>query len=587
MLQIWFGRYGGMRSHVRKMPITTFKAAVALLALLAVRFGFELPWPALDVALVVIGFAYAVLLMLPSKDASFLEVLSMDRWTTFFTGVFALLTALLLLLAALGTIPVSSLGSLVFSVSVGYLSLIGFRLFLSHLGSWVINTFPPPAILAVTLGIVIIIGTILLSMPGATTSPIGFLDAFFTSTSATCVTGLIVLDTGGAFTTFGQVIILTMIQIGGLGLMTFVAFFALFLGHRVGLRENVSFTRVVDSEFVSDLRKVLASIIGWTLTIEAIGAFILVTIWRTLRPTWTFVKVLWHSIFHSVSSFCNAGFSLNTTNLEFYQTSPATCFIVGSLIVLGGLGFVVLTVTAARLVGRIKTGRSERLPLQARFVIILTAVLIGLALVVFLVLEWNNTLAGMTFTQKVSNAFLEAVTPRTAGFNTVPTASLSGAVKWLFVILMFVGASPGGTGGGVKTSTVGLMFVGFRSLLRHRPQPELWSRRIPSYDFQRAAVVIVLGVLLFAFSSVLILYTERASLASGQRGPLDFIFETMSAFGTVGLSTGVTPELTHLGRLIIIFTMFLGRIGPATIATATGRWQKLKYRYPEARITIG
>jgi trk system potassium uptake protein TrkH len=569
------------------MPITSFKAAVAIMALLSLRFGFELSWPALDVGLVAISLAYAVLLMVPSKGTTFLEALMMDRWSTFFTAALAVALILVILLSLLGPIPPSSLDRLVFAIAVSYLFLIGFRLFLSHLGSWVVNTFPPPAILAVTLGMVIAIGTVLLMMPGATTSGIRPLDAFFTSTSATCVTGLIVVDTGAAFTTFGQVVILAMIQIGGLGLMTFVAFFALFMGHRVGLRENLSLTRIVDSEFVSDLRKILASIIGWTLTIEAIGAFILLTIWRTLRPTWSFVRVMWHSIFHSVSSFCNAGFSLNTTNLEFYQRSPATCFTVGSLIVLGGLGFLVLTVTAARIVGRIKTGKSNRLPLQARFVIICTAALIGLALVVFLAVEWDNTLQGMTLTQKVSNAFLEAVTPRTAGFNTVPTASLSSAVKWLFVALMFVGASPGGTGGGVKTSTVGLMFVGFRSLLKHRPQPELWQRRIPSYDFQRAAVVIVLGALLFTFSSVLILYSERAALASGDRKPLDFMFETMSAFGTVGLSTGVTSELTHLGRLIIIFTMFLGRIGPATIATATGRWEKLKYTYPEARITIG
>lgn len=576
-----------MRSHVRNMPITSFKAAVAIMALLSLRFGFELSWPVLDVGLVAISLAYAVLLMLPSKGTTFLEALMMDRWSTFFTAALAVALILVILLALLGPIPPSSLDRLVFAIAVSYLFLIGFRLFLSHLGSWVVNTFPPPAILAVTLGMVIAIGTVLLMMPGATTSGIRPLDAFFTSTSATCVTGLIVVDTGAAFTTFGQVVILAMIQIGGLGLMTFVAFFALFMGHRVGLRENLSLTRIVDSEFVSDLRKILASIIGWTLTIEAIGAFILLTIWRTLRPTWSFVRVMWHSIFHSVSSFCNAGFSLNTTNLEFYQHSPATCFTVGSLIVLGGLGFLVLTVTAARIVGRIKTGKSNRLPLQARFVIICTAALIGLAIVVFLAAEWDNTLQGMTLTQKISNAFLEAVTPRTAGFNTVPTASLSSAVKWLFVALMFVGASPGGTGGGVKTSTVGLMFVGFRSLLKHRPQPELWQRRIPSYDFQRAAVVIVLGALLFTFSSVLILYSERAALASGDRKPLDFMFETMSAFGTVGLSTGVTSELTHLGRLIIIFTMFLGRIGPATIATATGRWEKLKYTYPEARITIG
>ncbi len=468
-----------------------------------------------------------------------------------------------------------------------YSALVSFRIMLAGLGVWVVSTFTPAAILPVTFGLVILAGSFLLLLPEANNGGVSAIDSTFTATSATCVTGLIVRNTGADFTFFGQAVILLMIQIGGLGLMTFVAFFALFLGQNISLRESLSMTRIMDSEFVSDLKKVLASIVGWTLIIEAAGAFILFSTWRPLRPEWTILQAIWQSVFHSVSAFCNAGFSLNATNLEGFAGSPTTCFTVGTLIVLGGLGFAVLTTIGAVSLHRIRTGRKLNLPVHSRLVLLVTGILILGAFVFFLASEWDNALKGMDIGEKIANSYLEAVTPRTAGFNTVPTASLLPAVRWLFIILMFIGASPGGTGGGVKTSTVGLLFVGVISLFRRRRLPEMWKHHIPYFDVQRASVVFLLGILVFAGSSCLLLLVEASGSEGGGFTAFDYVFEAASAFGTVGLSTGVTGDLSTTGRIIIILTMFLGRTGPASLAAATARSRPLRYKYPEARITIG
>jgi trk system potassium uptake protein TrkH len=260
---------------------------------------------------------------------------------------------------------------------------------------------------------------------------------------------------------------------------------------------------------------------------------------------------------------------------------------VGTLIVLGGLGFAVLTAIGAVSIHRIRTGRKMSLPVHTRLVLLVTGILIVGTFLFFLVSEWDNSLQGMDLGEKLSNSYLEAVTPRTAGFNTVPTSELLPAVRWLFIVLMFIGASPGGTGGGVKTSTVGLLFVGVISLFRRRRLPEMWKHHIPYFDVQRASVVFLLGILVFAGSSMLLLMVEGGGSEGAGHMTSDYLFETASAFGTVGLSTGVTGDLSTTGRIIIILTMFLGRTGPASLAAATGRSRPLRYRYPEARITIG
>lgn len=589
--------------------------AITGLALLTLRYGFSFE-AELTAGLrlentVMVGFALFWLVSGFIASEGPLRRFRSDLWAAIFAFAYALALVASLGAFAVGHIDGEQLARALFTASVAFTALSSTRVLIAVLGNWIMSTFTPSLILPVSFVAVITVGSVLLMLPGATTQGISPLDAFFTASSATCVTGLIVVDTGAAFTAFGQFVVLLLIQIGGLGLMTFVAFFALFLGRSVSYRQALSLSRIMDSDFVSDLKGMMGAIVAWTLAIEASGAFLLYVVWRPAMSGASQLAVIWHSVFHSISAFCNAGFSLNTENLAGFSDSPATCMIMGTLIVLGGLGFGVLTAVGASVMNRVRTGRAARLSVQTRFVVLCTAILVVGGFAAFLALEWNNTLAGMPLGHKLANAYLEAVTPRTAGFNTVDTSALTSGVKWLFVLLMFVGASPGSTGGGVKTSTVGLMLVALGSLLGfphrrrdidphgasrtgaalfgsrygQRPTPELWKRRIPLYDFQRAALVVVLGGMLFGFSAFLLLLTESG--AENGFGPMDYVFETMSAFGTVGLSTGVTMHLTDLGKLVIILTMFTGRVGPATLAAATGLKRQLKYSYPEARITIG
>ncbi|MCK5131138.1 MAG: hypothetical protein KAR40_03175 [Candidatus Sabulitectum sp.] len=470
-------------------------------------------------------------------------------------------------------------------VANGYLIAMSFIIFFSALIK-IASKISPALILGSSFITVILLGTVFLMTPRATTAGISPIDALFTSASATCVTGLIVMDTGIDFTFIGQLIILLLIQVGGLGLMTFAAFFAMSFGQQMGLAGARNLSRLMDSEFTNDLKHILLSILLWTLIIETVGALLLYNTWSGIETlNWSTAHTVWQSIFHSISAFCNAGFSLNTTNLEIFADSPSTSLIIGSMIVLGGLGFILLTTLGRHWLMRMKVGRKRILPVQTRFVLLITAILVVLGSVLFLALEWNNTLAEMSIWQKLASSYLQGVTTRTAGFNTVPTSSLLSPVKWFFLIFMFIGASPGGTGGGVKTTTIGLLLLSLRSLILRRKSPEIWRRQIPNYDLQRAGAILLIGMITFGISSFLLLIAETGD--GNHFSTMDYVFESMSAFGTVGLSTGVTSYLSTAGKLIIIVTMFIGRTAPATLAAATSRVRTSLYSYPEARITIG
>jgi len=586
---------------MEKLGTRAFRLALATIValLVIVRYGMAIASQdvimAVDVCIFATAILFAMGILLPGRGTVFSQRMLGERWLFLFTMLFLAAVLLLLIRVILSGFD-ASIFQILSLIALIYSALCAIRILLAAFGSWALDNLPPAVTLPVTFGIVIAVGSILLILPQATPDGISPVDAVFTSTSATCVTGLIVVDTSEDFTGFGQAVILILIQVGGLGIMTFVAFFALFLGHSAGLKESISLSRVMDSDFVSDLKRILTSIIGWTLAIEAAGAIILYLVWESEPTVWPTGYNICQSVFHSISAFCNAGFSLDPAvagasgvhaNLEAFAHVPGIPLTIGVLIVLGGVGFLVLTAVGASMLNRLRTGSRRRLPHQAKLVLLITAALIVVSFIVFIAMEWNGALAGMSIPQKLSNAFLSAVTPRTAGFNTVPTASLLPAVKWLFVALMFIGASPGGTGGGVKTSTIGLIFIGFLSLIRGKSSTELWKRRIPAHDLKRAAAVLLLGGLVFTLSAGILLALETGRAGSSGGEPFDYIFESMSAFGTVGLSTGVTPYLTFAGKVVIILTMFLGRIGPAALAAATGRVVAERYRYPEARITIG
>jgi trk system potassium uptake protein len=604
MLETADERYGNLENRFPGNRSARLLLAVIVFAILTIRFGIAPDSHDIRIAgeilILAVSFLYFTGVLLPISIASIKERLSDEKWLFLFSIIY-ILALLIFEINTLGSDSASSGASLkgAIAISFAYSIICSVRVLLASFGSWALEHLSPAAILPVSFALVIAFGTIMLMLPNSTPEgSMDFVDAAFTSTSATCVTGLIVKDTALDFTVFGQVIILILIQVGGLGIMTFVAFFALFLGHNAGLRESTSLIRVMDSDFVSDLKKIMGSIIGWTLTIETAGAFILFIIWDGQPVDWTTNFKVWQSVFHSISAFCNAGFSLNPvmadasggyfsnpTNLEGFAHVPGIALTIGTLIVLGGIGFMVLTSLGAHMMHRMKTGSSLRMSVQVRLVLWVTGLLIAAGMILFLILEWDNTLAGMSLSHKLANAYLGSVTPRTAGFNTVPTSMVSPAMLWIFVTLMFVGASPGGTGGGVKTSTVGVLFMSSFSLIRNKPSTELWKRRIPSHDIKRTAVLLLLGGMAFTISAGLLLISEQN--ASSQHGTFDYIFESMSAFGTVGLSTGPTADLTWMGKAIIIMTMFVGRIGPAALAAATGRRYVMRYRYPETRITIG
>lgn len=566
--------------------ILSLVTAVLCFALLLADYGFGLSGRGLDAFMASLPFVYLVLLLVPDGRSIVLR-LTDAAWTTLFLSL--LLAALLILgvSVAAGALPAFRASGLARAFCIAGAILVSARILLWHLGRLLMRAIPAWALLPVTIAAVIAAGSLLLMLPAATTEGIAPIDAAFVSASATCVTGLSTVDIGSRFSTFGQIVILLLIQVGGIGLMSFVAFFALFLGHSVGLGESVSISRAMDSEFLSDLKRILASIIGWTLTIEASGAIILYTTWRPLVPSWTGLHTVWQSVFTSVSAFCNAGLSLEAANLERFSGSPATCLVVAMLIILGGLGFATLTALGASMTLRLRGTRTHRMPVQARLALVVTGILILSATALFAMLEWNSSLAGMPALERLANSFLEAVTPRTAGFDTIPTASLLPVTAWIFIFLMFIGASPGGTGGGVKTTTVGFLALAAVSLIRGRPTPEIWKRRIPLSDLQKASALLLLALMACAASSSLLVFTEMQAVESGRWSVFDLVFESVSAFGTVGLSMGVTSELTGAGRVVIILTMFLGRVGPATLAAVTARSRSLRYSYPESRIGIG
>ena len=360
--------------------------AITGLALLTLRYGFsfeaELTAGLRFENMLMVGFALFWLVSgFIASEGPFRRFRS-DLWAAIFAFGYALALAASLGAFVVGHIDGGQLFGALFTASVAFTALSSARVLIAVLGNWIMSTFTPSLILPVSFVVVISVGAVLLMLPGATTEGISPLDAFFTASSATCVTGLIVVDTGAAFTAFGQFVVLLLIQIGGLGLMTFVAFFALYLGRSVSYRQALSLSRIMDSDFVSDLKGMMGAIIAWTLTIEAAGAFLLYVFWRPIMTDASQLGVIWHSVFHSISAFCNAGFSLNTDNLMPFAESPATCLIMGTLIVLGGLGFGVLTAVGASVMNRVRTGRAARLSVQTRFVVLCTVVLVvgGLAL---------------------------------------------------------------------------------------------------------------------------------------------------------------------------------------------------------------
>ncbi len=443
----------------------------------------------------------------------------------------------------------------------------------------------PARLVIFGFAILILTGTLLLMLPVASTgNPLGFLDALFTSTSAVCVTGLTVVDTGKAFSVFGQFMILILIQAGGLGIMTVSTFFLLLAGRRPGLTGQTiiqdTFTHSGELSPVSILKEVMV----FTSVIEGIG--ILVMFFYFLPKNGAH-KALFTAVFHSISAFCNAGFSLFPDSFAAYRESWALNLIVSFLIVAGGLGFFVLSELKRNFSFQRRTW--SRLSLHTKLVLSSTAVLLTLGTLLILLMEWHNTLGPLSWPARVLSSFFQAVSARTAGFNTLPIGNMANETLFVLIVLMFIGASPGSCGGGIKTTSLAALFVLGISRLRGKEYPQIFGRTIAEASIKKAVSVVMLSTMVVCAGIIALQVTEIGGTSHLQsRGKfLELFFEVVSAFGTVGLSTGITGGLSALGKMIITGIMFVGRLGPLLIGVAVSSEALSRYYYAEESIMVG
>lgn len=440
----------------------------------------------------------------------------------------------------------------------------------------------PPRVLALGMGSVIAAGAVLLALPiaSATGESLGFSSAFFTATSAVCVTGLIVADTPSAFSAFGHAVILVLIQVGGLGYMSLSTAVALALRGRLSIGAQAGLQESLNLGSRRDLARFMLAVFKLTLAFEMAGAALLaLRWWSEFGP----LRAAWFGLFHSVSAFNNAGFSLFPNSLMNWRGDLLVNLVVTALIISGGLGYLVLIE-----VGRYS--RERRLSLHTRLVLVLTAALIGGGTVVLFYVEGANpgTLGDAPRAEALLAAFFQSVTARTAGFNTVDVGALRPASLFLLLILMFVGGAPGGTAGGVKVSTFGVTVMALWATVRGLREPVVLWRRLPAELVARAFFISLIGFLALNCVAGVLLLTEGLEL-------LPTLFEATSAFGTVGLSTGIpghpvslTGGFSEPGRLLIAALMFAGRVGPLTLAVAlAGRRFVPRVGYPEGRVLIG
>jgi len=436
----------------------------------------------------------------------------------------------------------------------------------------------PAKYFVASFAVAILVGAFLLALPfsSAEKGGTGIIDALFTATSATCVTGLVVVDTGAHFSRFGQAVLVLLMQLGGLGIMTFSVFAGVVLGRGVGIWQRQIMQDSFGTQYTGRVSGLVVRIILMVLAIEGTGVLFLFIHWRKTAKTTS--KALWLATFHSVSAFNNAGFSTFSNNLEKFHDDYFVNVVIMLLIILGGLGFVTLF-ELLRLIRRKKNVHS--LSLHSHTVLITTGFLIlGGATFIYL-LESFRVLKGLGSAEGFIAALFQSVTARTAGFNTIPIGALSNSTLLIITILMFIGASPGSTGGGVKTTTAAIFFADLKSYLRGR-EPEMWERSIDRATVEKAYLIIIICLTLVIVSTFLLMIFEP------EMDAMDIVFEVVSAFGTVGLSAGITPHLSTAGKIVIIIVMYAGRVGPLTLALAVGsRSIGGDYRYPEGKIFVG
>lgn len=425
---------------------------------------------------------------------------------------------------------------------------------------------------------VIIFGSILLYMPFSLQEgqKISFLTAVFTITSAICVTGLSVIDISKVLSFEGQIILLLCIQLGGLGVMTFSSLFFLLIGKKMSYKERELIKEERNAENSGEIIDFIKKIVIIVLLIEGIGAFFLTL---EFLKEFNLSKAIYYGIFHSISAFCNAGFALFSNNLEGYTGSILMNMTIAYLIILGGIGFSVINSVLVAVRKDVK-----RFTLTSKVAILVSMFLTFVGMILFFLLEYKNptTLGNLSIIDKVLASFFQSVTTRTAGFNTVPMATLKPATIFMFCILMFIGASPGSTGGGIKTTTIGVIVLYVVGIVQGKENINVFNRRISWDILNRALAILVISIIYASIIVVTIMTIEDGMKFE------EVAFEVVSAFGTVGLSLGVTADLSILSKILIIITMFIGRLGPMTFALALGeRKIKQSLKYPKENILVG
>ncbi len=444
----------------------------------------------------------------------------------------------------------------------------------------------PARMLVLSFAGLILSGTFLLMLPiSSTQQPLSFIDAMFSITSATCVTGLSVIDIGTRLSSFGQIVLLVYIQIGGLGFLTFSTLFILLIRGRLSFGGKDIIETSFSQRPMGTIAGLLKTIFVTTISIEAVGAILLYLQFRNVHPK---EDAIWYCIFHSISAFCNAGFSLYPDNLMRYVGDWYVSLIVCALIVTGGLGFVVFYEVGRMIVQKRRFSFGE-LNFHARLTLFVTAALIIGGALVFFAIEYRNVLEPFSLSTKIIASIFQSITPRTAGYNTVDISALTNSSLFFIIILMFIGGSSGSCAGGIKTSTFAVLFAFFRSQIHEYPDVELMQRRVPESVVSKAIAVTLFSLVVILGVTFMIMVTQYGDLrgAADRDKFLPVMFEVTSAFGTVGLSTGITASLGDFAKVMLSIVMFLGRIGPLTVAVAAVKTKYKRHKLATENFLIG
>ncbi|MDC0718790.1 potassium transporter TrkG [Nannocystis bainbridge] len=549
---VWIQRYGAAARHI---------LAVSLMANLAI-VGFEIAasWVA-DMTCLVLGLGVTAL------TGPFMLAVVRER------PRYLIWLALVLLGVPWGTTPLNAV-----LVGLTLYQIVAFAVVLARgpLFDDLVQSFlhRPALLLLSTFGTMAVTGALVLSFPAsARGAPLSFIDALFTATSAACITGLMVLDTATTFSAFGQAVILILIQLGGLGIMVLSTFATILLGGRLALRSEQALEEILDIQSPGAAYELASFIVVATLALEGLGAAILAL--RFSQAGMGVLDAIWYGVFHSVGAFCHAGFALWPDSLISLQEDPVVLTVIMALVVVGSVGFSVLAALWLR-----ARGVHRRFSLQTRVVLWMTLALIVVGTLLFALLEWDATLAGMSTFDKWMNALFQSITLRSGGFNSVDFTGVEQATIAVMIVWMFIGAAPGGTGGGIKVTTLAVLAAAFPALLYNQPRAVLMRRAIPNEIVYRAATIVTVAGLITAIAVIIMLATHKLPFAH-------VVFEVVSAVGTVGLSLGITENLHAIGKWVLIVLMFIGRVGPTSLALALGAQKTGRVTFPEGRLMVG